>query len=68
MNKILYFKVKRDLKNINEQQIKEIVEQLQEHFKIENNSNVFEIENKITDEEYSKYIKKYRKSKKTSNL
>lgn len=57
MNKILYFKVKRDLKNKNEQQIKKIVEQLQENFKIKNDSNVFEIESKITDKEYSKYIK-----------
>ncbi len=57
MNKILYFKVKRDLKNKNEQQIKKIVEQMQEYFKIKNDSNVFEIESKITDKEYSKYIK-----------
>lgn len=57
MNKILYFKVKRDLKNKNEQQIKKIVEKLQENFKIKNDSNVFEIESKITDKEYSKYIK-----------
>lgn len=57
MNKILYFKVKRDLKNKNEQQIKKIVEQMQEYFKIKNDSNVFDIESKITDKEYSKYIK-----------
>lgn len=57
MNKILCFKVKRDLKNKNEQQIKKIVEQMQEYFKIKNDSNVFEIESKITDKEYSKYIK-----------
>lgn len=56
MNRILYFKVKKDLKNVDEAKIKEIVLKLQEKFDIRGNSNVFDIEKNISDIEYGKII------------
>ena len=58
MNMILFNKVKRDLKDADETTIKELVAKIQEKFDIAENSSVFEIEQKISDEEYSKLIKK----------
>lgn len=58
MNKILYLKVKKDLKIKNEDKIKGIVNKLQGKFDLKDNANVFDIEQKINDKEYSEFIKK----------
>lgn len=57
MNKILYLKVKKDLKTKNEDKIKGIVNKLQGKFDLKDNANVFDIEQKINDKEYSEFIK-----------
>lgn len=57
MNKILYLKVKKDLKIKNEDKIKGIVNKLQGKFDLKDNANVFDIEQKINDKEYSEFIK-----------
>lgn len=57
MNKILYLKVKKDLKIKNEDKIKDIVNKLQGKFDLKDNANVFDIEQKINDKEYSEFIK-----------
>ena len=57
MNKILYLKVKKDLKIKNEDKIKGIVNKLQGKFDLKDNANIFDIEQKINDKEYSEFIK-----------
>ena len=57
MNKILYLKVKKDLKNKDEDKIKNIVNKLQGKFDLKDNANIFDIEQKINDKEYSEFIK-----------
>lgn len=57
MNKILCLKVKKDLKIKNEDKIKDIVNKLQGKFDLKDNANVFDIEQKINDKEYSEFIK-----------
>lgn len=57
MNKILYLKVKKDLKIKNEDKIKNIVNELQNKFNLKDNANIFDIVQKINDKEYSKFIK-----------
>ena len=57
MNKILYMKVRRDLKNASESEVLRKVEELQKKFNIKDKSNIFEIENQIKDKEYAKIIK-----------
>ena len=58
MNKILYLKVKKDLKNQSEEKIKILVLKLQKKFNIDENSNIFDIEKNINEKEYTKIIKK----------
>lgn len=57
MNKILYLKVKKDLKIKDEDKIKNIVNKIQVKFDLKDNANVFDIEQKINDKEYSEFIK-----------
>lgn len=57
MNKILYLKVKKDLKIKDEDKIKSIVNKLQVKFYLKDNANIFDIEQKINDKEYSEFIK-----------
>ena len=59
MNRLLEFKIKKDIKD--ENIIREIVKEIENKFDINDNSNVFEIENKINCIEYSKIINKYKK-------
>lgn len=56
MNKILYLKVKRDLKIKDEDKIKSVVNKLQGKFDLKDNANIFDIEQKINDKEYSEFI------------
>lgn len=56
MNKILYMKVRRNLKNASESEVLRKVEKLQKKFNIKDKSNIFEIENQIKDKEYAKII------------
>lgn len=57
MNKILYLKVKRDLKIKDEDKIKSVVNKLQGKFDLKDNANIFDIEQKINDKEYSEFIR-----------
>lgn len=57
MNKILYLKVKKDLKIKDEDKIKNVVNKIQVKFDLKDNANVFDIEQKINDKEYSEFIK-----------
>ena len=57
MNKILYLKVKKDLKIKDEDKIKNIVNKIQVKFDLKDNANIFDIEQKINDKEYSEFIK-----------
>lgn len=57
MNKILYLKVKKDLKIKDEDKIKKIVNKIQVKFDLKDNANIFDIEQKINDKEYSEFIK-----------
>ena len=51
MNKILYLKVKKDLKIKDEDKIKNIVNKIQVKFDLKDNANIFDIEQKINDKE-----------------
>lgn len=57
MNKILYLKVKKDLKIKDEDKIKNVVNKIQVKFDLKDNANIFDIEQKINDKEYSEFIK-----------
>ena len=48
---------KKDLKIKDEDKIKSIVNKLQVKFYLKDNANIFDIEQKINDKEYSEFIK-----------
>ena len=55
MNKLLYKKVLKDTKN--KKLANDIIIKLQNKFKVKDSDSVFDIEKKITDKDYSAFIK-----------
>jgi len=68
INMILYKKIKRDIKDIDMQQILQSILEFQNKYNIKTSSNAFEIEQKIKDHDYCQFIETLKKEYLKKNL